>query len=498
MPEEPRSTDVSIDVLVEQSGGDCNRYAYDARAGAVRLIEVLHPPEHHGADRGIIPHTLMPNGEPFPVIVMTHQHVSPGALLRVRPLALVESATMTAVIGVPTEDPAFAHHRELDDIAPSEREGIEELFPTAVRWQGRNAAIEQIRLARERAARAARSRATAPQWMASRLHGSGTAADIYTAAEHGLRGLPSRFQRYVADCLLPVERILAFLSRPATVGRAAGWSFWRPRSLAEGLLVITDRQILWMTDALPPDATLVQWGYVAHTAAVERLTEIHLSSAGQSFFLEVHAAAANGEETISIEFPGEARDQLDETVNLLQRFIPPAETRAVRRLYQLNPEELGRGNSGENAPAIPDDAARRLLPTLPAPVSSSSGAVTAYIPPGSRRPIGYLLVVAGEHIAVVEDRPSPSAAVYPVANLSSLRLHCSLVSCSLELCQPAGQLVQRTTIPFDYPQREAVLTVFRATRQLLGQPPCHRAAMVEGADVWHERKRPEKGREVMR
>ncbi|HLG52102.1 MAG TPA: hypothetical protein VKY56_10785 [Chloroflexota bacterium] len=123
MPEEPRSTDLSIDVLVEQSG-DCNRCAYDARSGAVRLIEVLHSPDHRGIDR----HTLTADGKPLLAIVITRQHISPGAMVRVRPLALAESASAVAVVDGPAADPALTLYRSLDDLTPADWLSLKALF----------------------------------------------------------------------------------------------------------------------------------------------------------------------------------------------------------------------------------------------------------------------------------------------------------------------------------------------------------------------------------
>ncbi|MBX6771627.1 MAG: inorganic diphosphatase [Chloroflexi bacterium] len=126
MPEEPSSTDVGVPVV--ESGGDCNRYIDDARIGAIRLVEVLHPPDHRGVDRGIVPTTLTADGEPLLAIVITRQYISPGAMVRVRPLALAESASAVAVVDGPAADPALTPYRRLDDLTPADWPSLKALF----------------------------------------------------------------------------------------------------------------------------------------------------------------------------------------------------------------------------------------------------------------------------------------------------------------------------------------------------------------------------------
>lgn len=120
-------------------------------------------------------------------------------------------------------------------------------------------------------------------------------------AEHLLRRVPARFLRYLDELLPADERVLFFADTEAFTVR--GWSGelvtslsvqerklerakssrWgralgaigvgrmRTRTLQAGLLLVTERQVMLLRDLAPPDATLVQWGYTAHSWPLGRL-----------------------------------------------------------------------------------------------------------------------------------------------------------------------------------------------------------------------------------
>lgn len=124
-------------------------------------------------------------------------------------------------------------------------------------------------------------------------------------AEHLLRRVPARFLRYLDELLPTNERVLFFADTEAFTVR--GWtgelnaslgaqaqqqgraksSRWeralgtvgvgrmRARTLQAGLLLITDHQVMLLRDLAPPDATLVQWGYIAHSWPLGRLVAVH-------------------------------------------------------------------------------------------------------------------------------------------------------------------------------------------------------------------------------
>lgn len=127
----------------------------------------------------------------------------------------------------------------------------------------------------------------------------------FAHAEHLLRRVPARFLRYLDELLPANERVLFFAdteafnvrgwtgkidaslgaqtqqqkrkserAKPSRWGRAlgaVGVGGMRTRTLQAGLLLVTERQVLLLRDLAPPDATLVQWGYIAHSWPLGRL-----------------------------------------------------------------------------------------------------------------------------------------------------------------------------------------------------------------------------------
>lgn len=478
MPEKSSADGLVVDILVEQPGGDCNRYAYDEHAHVIRLAEVLHVGARVPIDRGSIPNTLTPEGEPVPVVLLVTQHVFPGAHVQARPLALAESedGSFGLIVAVPAVDPSLHEHRDASDLDDAARQAIAALHRApSLRWQPASAAIDYIRMARERAAWARREAAKGQRpgrsWQADRLVGSGRASDVYTAAERDLRALPARFQRYVADCLFADERILLFVTRPPMPAESSGLPFWRSRRLPDGLLVVTDRQILWMVDAMPPDATMVQWGYVAQIGAIERLSAVTIDRHDDRLYLTITWTARGGAEVLAIPFPNDRCDLLVDATHLLDRFIPRPPTRAVRRIYQLDPE-VSPIRASERRDEDDADPTREQLRAAALNVLCQGEAVAAmaYIPSGHHRPIPRLLLATNHRVIIVADQPAAAPVSWSVAELTSLTLRNSLVSCYLEFVHSTGGSLERTSVPFDYPQRDAILEVFSAVRRVLGQP----------------------------
>jgi hypothetical protein len=155
------------------------------------------------------------------------------------------------------------------------------------------------------AAEAART-APLPAWRElspitpAELRALGEAA--YSAPEHLLRWVPHRFERYLSELLLPDERVLFFAELPALAirgwsgevdwqgsatrrgGGGLGWASpfgrLRTRHIHSGLLLITDRQVLHLRDYAPPDISLVEWGYLAHSWPLARAVGVRVLPAG--------------------------------------------------------------------------------------------------------------------------------------------------------------------------------------------------------------------------
>lgn len=141
------------------------------------------------------------------------------------------------------------------------------------------------------------------------LRARGTA--VFGEADQLIRWIPTRFARYLGELLLPQERVLFFAEcppltlrgwsgtatflmntrsgtkengkgnrRPAVQGLRQAFGRLCSRHLQSGILIITDQQVLLLRDFAAPDASMVQWGYVAHSWPLGRLVAVSTLAPG--------------------------------------------------------------------------------------------------------------------------------------------------------------------------------------------------------------------------
>jgi len=469
--------DITADVIIEDAGSTYNTYEFDARRRLVRLAGTVLQRKGSSLERGVVVDTMGADGGPLPAVVIVSIPTFPGCLLRARVIgALALPDEKVWVVGVPEVDASKGHVTSLDDLAEGERAAVVRLAgcderglaPLSAEEAGR--AIRQAREAfwkrRAQANGAARHgaawKATAPGRVGERGE-----AEPHTWAEYLVPSLPARFQRYVEQMLLPDERILFFAERPefAPSGRFA---LLRSQKLRHGLLLITDRQVMTMLDSLPPDSTLVDWGYVAKATAVERISATWIERREGSTEVNFVARARTGEERFALAFPGDCEDVLRGAVELVQGFIEP-EGRAPARVYaadggfpgeKVSPEELGR-----KYPHLSD-----LTDGIP------RGALLAAA--ASRGPEGHglgpALAVTAADLIVFEGsrtRRRPVEAMRTlISDVSSVEIVESVIKCRFDIFVPRDEEVERITLRYDYPDAPAFLRAFTVVRHLLGRP----------------------------
>ncbi|MEO9256715.1 MAG: hypothetical protein ABI305_14355, partial [Tepidiformaceae bacterium] len=219
-----------------------------------------------------------------PIIVPMRIPTFQGCQVSARPIAMVltPDGAVAAWVAVPQADEALAQANELDQLPEPFRAAVRAALGNAA-IAGQAETLAALGVVRETALRrqaATRERPAIAAWKTGSISSARLrpgAEGPYTKAEHAVPLLPLRFQKYIARELLEDERILTFIQRPAFTPGGARRSL-RRRRLSEGILVLTDRQLLFMTDALDPDATLVHWGYIAQVSAAERIecASVHL------------------------------------------------------------------------------------------------------------------------------------------------------------------------------------------------------------------------------
>lgn len=157
----------TVEIVVEVPKGSRNKYEIDHATGVIRLDRQLFTATRYPADYGFIPDTLAEDGDPLDVLVLLDEPTFPGCRVRCRPIGVLwmsdEHGKDAKVLAVP-DDPR-AGWRDLGDLPDHLLREIQHFFDvykdlepgkrTEVgRWEGRAAAVEEIRRSRRRHAAA--------------------------------------------------------------------------------------------------------------------------------------------------------------------------------------------------------------------------------------------------------------------------------------------------------------------------------------------------------
>lgn len=442
MSQVPRS-DVSRDtaeVVILRPKGTYNDFVFDERHRMVRLKGVVRLTDSV-AEVGEVRGAWSADGNPFQALVFTLLPTLPGCMLRAHVEGAIEGQTVEGgryalVLSTLGDTQALPEEELSSQTLRTAAALLGWRSSTQVRWLEKDAALGVLREGRERlASERARRRVVrhGAAWRVQpgqRPRDGSDYAEPHSWAERMVTSLPSRFQRYVEDELLDEERILFFVERPPFRPPGGRWGVLQRRRLPDGLLIVTDRQLLFMVDALPPGATMVNWGYIARTTAVERIQGAEVRAEPAQTLLRVRVQAQSGSEQLSVPFPPECTDSLREVEALLGRFASP-ENSAVRRLYADEEE------------AKHKDA-----------VEASSR-------------VGNWIRLKGDQVTVGGTN-SESRLSGPC--ISTVEFKHSLVGCRLRFFSPQERRLTESSVPFEYPESTQFLTIYRRVRWLLGRP----------------------------
>ena len=115
-----------VNVIIEiPQGGAPVKYEIDKKSGAMFVDRFLHTAMFYPANYGFIPHTLSEDGDPLDCMVVAPTAVSPGVVIRARPIGALlmedEHGIDEKIIAVPTDHlhPFYkrvASYRDLPEI----------------------------------------------------------------------------------------------------------------------------------------------------------------------------------------------------------------------------------------------------------------------------------------------------------------------------------------------------------------------------------------------
>ncbi len=344
-----RPRESSVWVTIEEAAGPGLELAVDrSRPGPV-LTGARSGGTFLGFDRAAVHETDGGDGTPLAAVVALPSSASAGCWLEARVCGVMtdgasRAVLVTALRGHPL--PVEPIIRVAARMPGGELLGFEE-------------AMVVVRRANERfrRRRAAGRRPLRPAWLPIDLETRAvTGASIASSAERGLSHLPPRFVRGLVDLLDADERILASIERPPdTSGGILAWRRAGDRRAA--LLVLTDRQVLWLVDHVPPSRYLLDWGVDAELLPLERLVDLRIRFGERPAAPTGLGLRTDAGETI-FALPADLEQEARAFALLLARFLPGDGAGVVRRRYPIeprpfDPEPASRFRQG-------DEAARRV------------------------------------------------------------------------------------------------------------------------------------------
>ena len=128
-----RSPGGAVRVFVEIPKGGHNKYEFDGELGVFRFDRALYSAVYYPAEYGFVPGTLAGDDERLDALVMTDQPTFPGCLIETRVLGAMAIETASGrregkLLTVPVDEPRFAEHHDVRDIAKHQLREIEHFF----------------------------------------------------------------------------------------------------------------------------------------------------------------------------------------------------------------------------------------------------------------------------------------------------------------------------------------------------------------------------------
>ncbi len=123
-----------INVVIEIPQGSSVKYEVDKDSGAIFVDRFLFTPMAYPAAYGFIPGTLADDGDPADVLVLAPGPIVPGAVIRARPIGMLEmedeSGQDEKIICVP-HDKIHTQYKDVqrvEDLPEITRQAIEHFF----------------------------------------------------------------------------------------------------------------------------------------------------------------------------------------------------------------------------------------------------------------------------------------------------------------------------------------------------------------------------------
>ncbi|MEK7581814.1 MAG: inorganic diphosphatase [Patescibacteria group bacterium] len=156
-------TKESFNVVIEIPKLSRVKYELDKKTGLIKFDRVLYSPMHYPANYGFVPQTLWDDGDPLDVLVLGHEPLIPGCLIKTRPIGVLVmndgGDDDIKILAVPEKDPRYKNTNSINDLEPHLLEEIKHFFSVykdlqekevkVGEWQGRDEALVAVEKAIE-------------------------------------------------------------------------------------------------------------------------------------------------------------------------------------------------------------------------------------------------------------------------------------------------------------------------------------------------------------
>ncbi len=135
-----------INVIIEIPKGSNNKYEVDKDTGLIKLDRANYTSAAYPFDYGFVPRTLWDDGDPLDVVVLTTYPLSPGILVAVRPVAMMDMIDSgegdAKIIAVPVDDKRWDDVQDLADLNKHTLKEYQHFFETYKNLKGKPAVVE--------------------------------------------------------------------------------------------------------------------------------------------------------------------------------------------------------------------------------------------------------------------------------------------------------------------------------------------------------------------
>jgi len=141
----PAGNKNQMNVLIEIPRGSKNKFEIDKKTGLIALDRVAHTAQDFPFDYGFVPRTLWDDDDALDVIVLTTYPLSPGILVRGRPVGIMnmidDGESDDKIIAVPVDDPRWNEVKDIKDINKHTIKEMEHFYSTYKRLQNKEVSV---------------------------------------------------------------------------------------------------------------------------------------------------------------------------------------------------------------------------------------------------------------------------------------------------------------------------------------------------------------------